>query len=170
MKLQREGCWCPRFCSLRTHRSAAPLKHALLKLSPRHHVISPHSQECGSVEAQRPLPVRHRPRPLRTHRSAAPLKRTIAAASSPWSPGSLRTHRSAAPLKQPMARWIHHRSDASPHSQECGSVEATSGGASLCGRVRSPHSQECGSVEASPSGRSPAAPGRLSALTGVRLR
>ena len=134
---------------LRTLRSAAPLKRG-----PRMDQLpspnpSPHSPECGPVEARSHLRTMHRrlfsphspecgpveattrgPRisgcvPLRTLRSAAPLKRSRWYYICPLL-GALRTLRSAAPLKRSIALPSKLSRLASPHSPECGPVEAPS--------------------------------------------
>ena len=64
--------------SLRTHTSAAPLKRRRWLHADSLVCCSPHSHECGSVEAvlvvyQLPLALGA----LRTHTSAAPLKHAL---------------------------------------------------------------------------------------------
>ena len=104
--------------------------------------------------------------------SAAPLKLDWMLKASNAGPG-LRTLMSAAPLKQRRERIQEARSPESPHSHECGPVEASMravGRAMMkkglrtlmsaaplkrfghivggCGCFGSPHSHECGPVEA----------------------
>src|SRR5690606_30888093 len=70
---------------------------------------------------------------------------------------SLRTHTSAAPLKRTLRRAALLERRTSPHSHECGSVEAPSDDTTSALRSGSPHSHECGSVEAcGPRSRVPA--------------
>ncbi len=113
--------------ALRTHTSAAPLK--------------PVRPSCGSHAG---------PPALRTHTSAAPLKRSGARARCCWRT-SLRTHTSAAPLKRGRNGRGGICLPSSPHSHECGSVEAGSPGSCSIPTTSSPHSHECGSVEANHS-------------------
>ncbi len=87
--------------SLRTHTSAAPLKLKVCDEFRGGVCNSPHSHECGSVEA------------------------IYGGEVLSESGGSLRTHTSAAPLKRRSGTSLRIFVDGSPHSHECGSVEAT---------------------------------------------
>src|SRR5690606_16934554 len=91
-----------------THTSAAPLKLVGPASVEGPGGASPHSHECGSVEARSP-------------------RRTPVVARK-----SLRTHTSAAPLKQVTADGVEVVLGDSPHSHECGSVEASTPSAGRC--------------------------------------
>ena len=89
-----------RTAPLRTPTSAAPLKRIHQPENKTMKWTSPHSHECGSVEARYHL-----------RRQDATLD-------------PLRTPTSAAPLKRSLRASRHERLCSSPHSHECGSVEA----------------------------------------------
>ncbi len=113
---------CP--CSLRTLTSAAPLKLVAREAIAEQFGASPHSHECGPVEAASPWWRSRAPAwSLRTLTSAAPLKRPggrkHAGCRQP-----LRTLTSAAPLKRGLLPVVERFVLLSPHSHECGPVEA----------------------------------------------
>src|SRR5690606_19751604 len=102
----------------------APLKPEAREWDAAQAAFSPHSQECGPVEAAAPGGGVRRDR---------------------W---PLRTRKSAAPLKLEGDRQVKNQQFHSPHSQECGPVEALKGNLCPESSAGSPHSQECGPVEA----------------------
>ena len=179
--------------TLRTHTSAAPLKRSSGRGIVKKGARSPHSHECGSVEAAASAATSAKP-------ASSPHSHECGSVEAYWpkmrfsSVPTLRTHTSAAPLKPECLAVLLQAAVCSPHSHECGSVEAAvmdtfkpqiihSPHSHECGSVEarpmlpwqmisgfSPHSHECGSVEA-PSARLHLSPiGVLSALTRVRLR
>ena len=110
--------------------------------------LSPHSPECGPVEATTSRRNWYScPDSLRTLRSAAPLKHVIHRHYD-LRRGSLRTLRSAAPLKLHDCPSLDRASLFSPHSPECGPVEAAPAEQPPLTQLTSPHSPECGPVEA----------------------
>ncbi len=183
---------------LRTLTSAAPLKRRAGEGQLSREGRSPHSHECGPVEAMEARPVcEPAPPSLRTLTSAAPLKPRSARFCAPMRARSLRTLTSAAPLKhgvsvnrftesvtlrtltsaaplkreilarhrQPELRALRTLTSAAPLKRRARACGETPGRAlrtltsaaplkpfgailALCRQVASPHSHECGPVEA----------------------
>ena len=170
LKLRYEQPSSVNHSTLRTPTSAAPLKQKRVGVSAEEGGFSPHSNECGSVEAWRVLRCTHVvARALRTPTSAAPLKPAVGPGAEDLV-RALRTPTSAAPLKRHARPTSTRAAGALRTPTSAAPLKLTNGETRACERGGSPHSNECGSVEASFSPRHDGQEVGLSALQRVRLR